>query len=199
MLIEITRPYGGQEGRRVKPGTRFWVTGVSRSSPPEGVRTMERVRFGQLQRMGLADQVQDGAGRAAPGARPRPTPADPEPRSRELPPRRTKVEPDSNAPNPRREAQARTPAKEAAEGEEGPTRPRRGGRAGADPQSSSSEVVRQSGSVTLRQRGTRRDRTSGGSPSTTPSSASAGQTSSTPATSAGGASTTEPGDSAAFA
>jgi hypothetical protein len=76
---------------------------------------------------------------------------------------------------------------------------------------SSSPEVRQSGSVTLKQRGTRRAPASAGSPSTTPASPpptpdatgssqdpAPGPTSSTPATPAGGPASGPLKDSAAF-
>jgi hypothetical protein len=48
-IAEITRTYGGMEGRRVKGGTRFAI-----GKPVEGLQTITRTRFTQLVDAGLA-------------------------------------------------------------------------------------------------------------------------------------------------
>lgn len=189
MLAEITRTYAGQEGRRIKAGTRFAV-GVT----IEGLKTISLPRFNQLKAQRLAKEV-DGTALAAPSAKPAPTPR----RGAERPPP-NKMEPPSRA-RPTQPARSRSRKRTQSEQPEEPRpldRPQAGGPDGEGTASSSSQEVRQTGSLTLRQRGTRR-RTSAGSQSTTPASLTkppaattskrgsrAGPKSSTPATPTGG-------------
>lgn len=199
MLAEVTRTYGGLEGARVKAGTRF---GVGKDYP--GLRTITLGRYKQLQGQRLVKEV-DGAGQAAPGAtanlEPQGKPDRTPRRGAEAPPP-NKKEPDSQPPaRSRVRARSRKRTQEEAPPEPRPlVRQQPGGHAGQAPASSSSPEVRQSGSVTLKQRGNRRKApTSAGSPSTTPVSlqkgpgsttssrgSRGGRTSYTPATDDGG-------------
>lgn len=203
-LIEIIRPYGGQEGRRVKPGTRFAV-----NEEIEGLRTITELRAKALLRQNLAKTL-DGKGLtldAAPAAQP----------NRNRATRRlattpaNKQEPDSKpGPSPRDAARRKT--KQPVEPREPrPLNARAGIRAGTDAPASSSPEAHPILSSTLKQRGTRRGPKSGGSPSTTPASpptspelttsgqdSSPGLTSSTDATAAGGGPSEASQDSAAF-
>lgn len=62
-IAEITRTYGGIEGRRVKQGTRFGI-----GKPVSGLQTITTARFQQLADAGLARRFDPKAG-------PAPTPA----------------------------------------------------------------------------------------------------------------------------
>lgn len=193
MLVEVKRAYGGAEGKRVRAGDRFWVLRPGGKKAPEGLQQITQARYQQLLQQRLVAPAEAGAKVEEP-SRPRP-----EPRTRRpaAPVPGAKVEPDSTAPRAPRPRQA-AKAKDPAEKPKSP-RPARGGQTGEGAQSSSSPAAPQTGGSTLRQRGTRRGQTSGGSSSTTPSGSAPGQTSSTPATPNGGASTqTPPDDSAAF-
>ncbi len=195
MLAKIIRTYGGQEGRRVKAGTVFSV-----GEQAQGLPVISLARFRQLQQQRLAEEYLAEGQVAAPGAKP----AQP-PRTRPAPAVPNKMEPDGKpgATNP---AADPSPARRRARNKtqnEAPKEPRPlgrrpdGGQRGEEQPASSSPADHQVGSVTLRQRGTRRG--SAGSQSTTPGSSSPGPTSSTPATGPGGAATTPPApDSAAF-
>lgn len=203
-LIEVTRPYGGQEGRRIKPGTRFSV-----DEPIEGLVTVTTARAKALLRQNLAKTLDAESLTldAAPAAEPnrnraaRRLAADPA----------NKMEPDSKpGPSDRAKARRKTPQPKEPR-EPRPLNDRAGSRAGTDAPASSSQAGPAIVSSTLKQRGTRRAPKSGGSPSTTPGSqptspesttssqdSSPGQTSSTAATAAGGAPSEESQDSAAF-
>lgn len=192
MLVEVKRAYGGAEGKRVRVGDRFWVLRPGGKKAPEGVQQITQARYQQLLQQRLVGPAEAGAKVEEP-SRPRP-----EPRTRRpaAPVPGAKVEPDSTAPRAPRPRQA-AKAKDA-EKPKSP-RPPRGGQTGEGAPSSSSPAAPQTGGSTLKQRGTRRGQTSGGSSSTTPSGSAPGQTSSTPATPNGGGSTqTPPDDSAAF-
>lgn len=199
MLVKVTRPYGGAEGRRVKPGAIFSV-GEDR----EGYRTITPARWQQLKQMNLAQETEPGTDApAAPGANPR---------NRQAPTPANRKEPDSQTP-PARDAtrtRARRRGQEDSPQEPRPLSRRRGSPAGTQEQPASlSPADRQVGSVTLKQRGTRR--ASGGSPSTTPASpppspsattsppaSVPGPTSSTPATPDGGTGSAPSTDLGAF-
>lgn len=196
MLVEVTRAYGGQEGKRVRRGDRFWVVKPgSKAKAPEGVTVIAYTRYQQLRQQRLVADVDPGA-KVEPASRPAT-----EPRTRRLPAAPVpgaKVEPDGapRAPRPRQAARAKEPKPEV---ERKPASPR-GGQAsgGKAPTSSSSQAAPQTGGSTLRQRGTRRGQVAAGSPSTTPGDSSPGPTSSTPPTPNGGDNTQTPDDSTAF-
>lgn len=200
MLVKVIRPYGGQEGRRVKPGTLFSVDAAL-----DGFQTITTARWNQLRQMGLATAATPGDETpAAPNAR----------RTRQAPDPANKVEPDSKPPRlprqPSQRAGARKRSQEDTPKEPRPLARRPGSPAGRqEPAASSSPEDRQAGSVTLKQRGTRRG--SGGSPSITPGSppptpdantsspdSAPGLTSSMPATPSGGPASDPSENSAAF-
>lgn len=200
MLVKVTRPYGGAEGRRVKPGVIFSV-GQKR----KGFITITQARWQQLKQMNLAEETKPGTqAPAAPGARPR---------NRQAPTPVNRKEPDSQTPAPQQATTTRTRTRRRAQ-EDAPTPPRpllrRGSQNGTQEQPASlSPADRQAGSVTLKQRGTRRG--SAGSPLTTPDSppTSQGETTSTqdsvpgptssmPVTADGGPGSAPSKDSAAF-
>lgn len=191
MLIEVKRAYGGAEGKRVRVGTRFWVRYPGKKAAPEGVLEISPARYQQLSQQRLVAPLEPGA-KVEEQSRPRP-----EPRTRRpaAPVPGAKVEPDSpRAPGPRTAAKSAEP------------KPKRtlpapsGSPTGQAGRSSSSPAAPQTGTSTLKQRGTRRGQRSDGSPSTTPSASAPGPTPSTAPTPDGGG-TTPPGssDSAAFA
>lgn len=191
MLIEVKRPYGGAEGKRVRVGARFWVRYPGKKAAPDGVLEITPARYQQLSQQRLVAAVDPDAKVQEP-SRPRP-----EPRTRRpaAPVPGAKVEPDSP-----RGPGARTAAKSAE------PKPKRilpvpsGSPTGPGARPSSSPAGPQTGGSTLRQRGTRRGETSGGSPSTTPSDSAPGPTPSTAPTPGGGDTTSGgSGDSAAFA
>lgn len=191
MLAKIKRTYSGQEGRRVKAGTIFAV-----DKAEGGLPVMSLQRFRQLQQVGLAETVE--AQGDDPQGKPAPKPGNKmEPDSRPQPGQRQRRAPPLTPSPARADARRR-------QQEDSPKPPRRlrpaGGQSGTqEPPPSSSPEVRQAGSVTIKQRGTRRAQARGGSPSTTPSGSSPGQTSSTPATPPGGVTISkQPEDSAAF-
>lgn len=193
-VVEVTRTYGGLEGRRVKAGTRFAV-----NCTVDGMKTITKPRADQLRGQRLVRDLDVTSAAAAPGAKPAPQPRRGAERS---PP--NKSEPDSKPrPNPRRTSRKRTQTDEPGEPRPLARGRQAGGPDGTADAASSSREDRQAGSVTFKQRGTRRQG-SGGSPSTTPVSLSKphatgtsspasrrGQTSSTPVTPPGGAPSTE--------
>lgn len=188
MLKVVRRPYGGQEGKRLRPGDLFWVQTGSKKPPKDEkiVAVINLARARQLEQQKLIADY-DPKAKVEPPSRP----AQPSPRRVPAAPA-SKVEPDSQ---PRKESKARVPKAIPPKG----SRPG-GETAGQGQPSSSSPAVPQTGSSTLKQRGTRRKgSTSTGSPSTTPGGSSPGQTSSTDATPPGGDNTPGSADSAAFA
>lgn len=195
MLVTVTRAYGGAEGKRIKVGQQFWVRKPGTKAGPKGVAEISYTRFQQLKAHKLAIES-DAPGAPRPVKAPPPKPS----RNRELAPTRqprAKVEPDSKpaaTPDPRSSTRENVP-------KENPPRPRaKAGQTIEDPSSSSSPRAPQTGSSTLKQRGTRRRGSeSAGSPSTTESSSSPGPMSSTPATGDGGGTPGDSTDSAAFA
>lgn len=188
MLIEIKRAYGGLEGKRIRVGDRFWVLAPGGKPAPEGIRTMELQRFNQLKQQRLADKVQPGSSPA------RPTKERQAPRRQPAPEPRAKVQPDSNGSKAGVSERLASKKKEPAPR----SSPLGGPKAGEAVTSSSSQAAPQTGTSTLKQRGTRRGQAPAGSPSTTPTDSSPGQTSSTPATPNGGDTTTASPDSPAF-
>lgn len=195
MLIEIKKAYGGQEGKRVRVGDRFWVDKPGGKKCPDGLRSMTLTRFRQLEQQKIAAPV----AAAVPGAKVEPASKPARPHREPTPARSpaapgAKVEPDSGSRPGATERQT-SKAKEPA-----PQSPRNGGpKAGKGATSSSSQADPQTGASTLKQRGTRRGQVSAGSPSTTPTDSSPGPTSSTPATPDGGDTTTDAEISEAFA
>ena len=195
MLVEVVRPYSGLEGKRVKPGTRF---SVDKERP--GLQMITIHRANALKRNHLIKEI------AIEGETPMELEA-PRPAKNQNRPRRpvAKVEEDS-APGPSRERDAqrrRTSSKAPRRQDPEPAAPRKlsgpaGSLTGQDALSSASPAARPITSSTLRQRGTRRDKASGGSQSTTHSDSSPGPKSSTPATTPGGEPSPESPDSAAF-
>lgn len=187
MLKRVRRPYGGQEGKRLRPGDLFWVQHGSKKPPKDVVivATINLARSRQLEAQKLIEDY-DPKAKVEPPSRP----AQPSPRRVPAAPA-SKVEPDSK---PRVESKQRVPKVTP------PKKSRPGGREdGTDARSSSSPAALPTGSSTLKQRGTRRSGSaSAGSPSTTPGGSSPGQTSSTGATPPGGGNTPASGDSAAF-
>lgn len=189
MLVKVLRTYGGQEARRVKAGTIFAVDEVL-----PGFVTITATRARQLKTQRLIEEIRgtlppapEGQEAATPRRRPSALPG-------------AKVEPDS-APRPAPSSPARRHARARAKQEDAPAAPRplaHGGQTGEDSTSSSSPADRQVGSVTIKQRGTRRaPRVAAGSESITPASTSSpGRTSSMPAISVGGNSTAAPAGSA---
>lgn len=195
MLVTVARAYGGAEGKRIKVGQQFWAKKPGAKAGPKGIPEITYQRFQQLNAARIVVPA-DSAGAPQPLKASPPKPS----RNREnAPPRlpRAKVEPDSSpaaTPDPRASTRASVP-------KDLPPRPRaRAGQIIAEPSSSSSPPAPQTGSSTLKQRGTRR-RGAGsvGSPSTTESSSSPGPMSSTPATGDGGGTSGDSTDSAAFA
>lgn len=195
MLIEVTRPYGGAEGKRVKPGTRFWVKQPGKIGKPAGLLEIAPTRYQQLKSMKLVKPL--GPVAEAPPA-PQAKPAK-EPRSKPAPQPRNKVEPDSrppapSAPGPRAAAKSQSP-KDPID----PAKRPGGSPAGKAEPSSSSLAGRPTKPSTLKQRGVRRsDSRSAGSLSTTPGDSAPGPSSSTPATPDGGGTTPASPDSTAF-
>lgn len=190
MLVAITRAYGGQEGKRIRVGERFWVAKPGSGKKPKGMREMTLQRFNQLKQQRLAVEATDAAAPAA--APPKPGRATP-PRRPASPVPGAKVEPDSRPPGERREAHRRVPPPPP------PINTRPGGsQTGEGGSSSSSQAAPQTGPSTLQLRGNRRGQRRAGSPSTTPTDSVPGPKSSTPATPNGGDTTTESGDGAAF-
>lgn len=196
MLARIDRTYGGQEGHRVKAGTVF---GVGKNYP--GLITISQARYSQLKQQRLAHEITAEELEANPPPAPkgeRMAPGVHRPVSKPAPDPANKVEPDSKPPQ---RAPASPPARTAVRRRrqnETPPDPRplerqNGGRPGRTPSASSSQEVRQAGSVTLKQRGTRGRRVaapSDGSASTTPIDSPPGRTSRTGATVRGGGATT---------
>lgn len=199
MLIEVKRPYGGAEGKRVKPGTRFWVALPGKGKKPQrDLREITMGRYQQLKGMRLAEPVDPRlAAVAAPMDK-----RDRQPQRGTAPTPANKVMPDSQpkappAPGGRAASKAQSPKTAASKA----ARPG-GGQPGAeDGLQSSSLGGRPTKPSTLKQRGVRRGDRSDGSPSTTPGDSSPGLTASTPATPAGGVSTDliSGDDSTAFA
>lgn len=195
MLVTVTRAYGGAEGKRIKVGQQFWAKKPGAKAGPKGMIEISYMRFQQLKANRIAIEA-DAPGAPKPIKAPPPKPS----RNRELAPTRqprAKVEPDSKpaaTPDPRSSTRASVP-------KENPPRPRaKAGQIIEETSSSSSLPGHQTGSSTLKQRGTRRRGSeSGGSPSTTESSSSPGPMSSTPVTGDGGGTTGDSTDSAAFA
>jgi hypothetical protein len=195
MLVQVDRPYGGAEGKRVRVGQRFWVKSPGAGKKPQAdLREISHPRYVQLKSMKLVSPV--AAGDTGPGARSK---VEREPRNRVAPDPRAKVLPDSAPPkapgaDPKKASKAAAPKSKAAPG----SRP--GGRStGETGQPSSSQAGRPTKPSTLKQRGVRRgDRAPGGSPSTTPTASPPGASPSTPATPVGGATTAGSEDSTAF-
>lgn len=189
MLVEVRRAYGGQEGKRLRPGDKFWVVqpgGKAKPSEPV-VAVISLTRFKQLEQQRL---VAKPNGEPDAKVEPASRPAQPAPRRVRAAPG-AKVEPDSK---PRTDSKAKEPRPAVA------AKSRPGGQKdGTGRPSSSSPAAHQTGASTLKQRGTRRgDKPSAGSSSTTHGNSSPGPTSSTPATLDGGGTTPASGDSAAF-
>lgn len=195
MLVTVARAYGGAEGKRIKVGQQFWAKKPGTKDGPKGVPVITYQRFQQLNAQGiLVPADAKGAPKPIKAAAPKPS------RNRENAPTReprAKVEPDSKpaaTPDPRASTRENVP-------KDLPQRPRaKAGQTIAETSSSSSPLAPQTGSSTLKQRGTRRKGSgSAGSPSTTESSSSPGPMSSTPVTGDGGDTSGDSTDSAAFA
>jgi hypothetical protein len=167
-IAEVTRTYGGLEGRRIKAGHRFAV-----GKAIDGLDQISRSRFQQLKDAGLAREW-DPSGTAPAPRQPAPGVA-----------RQTVVHKPLN--------QSRTAAKAAAKNSARPAEPRPltnpalGGPASAVKLALSSPEVRASVESNLALRGRRK---SPASPSTTPTKSVPGPESSTLATGPGGATTT---------
>lgn len=167
IVVEVTRSYSGQEGFRVKAGTRFAVEkGIN------GLRVIDQGRYMQLLRSGLVRPYK--AGDSTPLAR-APTP---------------KYEGQVKSPQVMQPAKTQVRTAEKRRQEAKPSEPRPlenpgGGKTGADASASSSPAVQASTKSTSKSRGTRRSRPS---QSTTPTKNADGQKPSTPATQVGGVS-----------
>jgi len=197
MLIQILRTYGGQEGVRVRAGTRFWVAQPGSGKKPADVREMKPARFRQLETQGLAGKVVAGVGKPQPAPKAK---VEQPARDKRAPAPRAKVEPDSTTPAP---ADPRAPFRAQSPKDPRPASSRPTGRAGERAAAlSSSQAALPTGGSTLKQRGVRRgDKKPAGSSSTTPSDSSPTPTSSMAPTPHGGDTPQNPGseDSAAFA
>lgn len=200
MLIEVVRPYGGAEGKRVKIGRRFWVQTPKTKAPP-GVQEITQTRYAALKNMRLVVPV-TAASAPAPKAKPDRAPGSkpaPAPRAAPAPAPLSKVEPDSKPP-----AAPAPGARSAAKAQVQKTKASAASRPGGQPsaeggQQSSSQAGRPTKPSTLKQRGVRRgDSPPSGLPSTTPGDSPPGQPSSTDATPAGGGTTAAVPDSTAF-
>ncbi len=173
-IAEITRTYGGLEGRRVKAGTRMAV-----EKPVAGLQVITLGRYKQLVSAGLA--------RPWTGS---PTPA-PAPRPAYAPQGQTVKQPIQTAARSVKQAQKKAAARK---NPGAPLEPRplvnpAGGQTGASESASLSPEDQASKKATLGLRGTRASRRS---QSITPTASSPGPTPSTPATGPGGASTKAP-------
>ncbi len=163
-IAEITRTYGGLEGRRVKAGTRFSI-----GKATQGLPVITQARFTQLRDAGLAREWANGAG--APVRQPGPVA------------RQTVIQKPLN--------ESRTARKARMKNAGAPTEPRplvnpaHGGPTSGVKLASSSPEVQASveSNLALPLRGRRK---SASSRSTTPGKSSPGPESSTPATAAGG-------------
>lgn len=163
-IAEITRTYGGLEGRRVKAGTRFAI-----GKATGGLEAITQARFTQLRDAGLA-RVFEGDAAAAP--------RQPGPVARQ-----TVIQRPMN--------RSRTAAKAAAKNAGAPAEPRplvnpaHGGQTSAVKLGSSSPEVQASveSNMALPLRGRRKSQSS---PSTTRGKSAPGPESSTPATAPGG-------------
>lgn len=174
-IAEITRTYGGLEGRRVKAGTRFAI-----GKPAGGLEAITQARFTQLRDAGLARKFEGDDGPAA---------RQPGPVARQ-----TVVQRPLN--------RSRTAAKAAAKNAGRPPEPRplvnpaHGGQTSAVKLASSSPEVQASveSNLALPLRGRRKPSSS---PSTTRGKSAPGPESSTPATGPGGVTITDARDSKA--
>lgn len=174
-IAEITRTYGGMEGRRIKAGTRLAI-----DKEIEGLQVISLGRYRQL--------VQAGLARPWTGS---PIPPSAAPRPAYAAAGQTVKQPIQTASRSVKQAQAKAAKRKNAEA---PPEPRplvntAGGQTGPSASSSLSPEDQASKKASLGLRGTR---TSKRSPSTTPSASSPGPAPSTPATAPGGASTKAP-------
>lgn len=178
IICEITKTYGGVEGRRVKAGTRFAV-----GQAAGGLMVITPARFGQLKDVGLGREWDPKTQAAAP----RVDYVGPKAGQVVQQPKKTQSR---TAAKQRRQVQADAP------GEPRPLARQAGGLSmgGAERPASSSPAAPASNSSSSASpmRGSRR---SAGASSTTPSSSAPGPTSSTAVTGHGGARTTAPKDS----
>jgi len=176
-IAEVTRPYSGQEGFRVKAGTRLAV-----GKPVDGLKVITEDRYNQLLKSGLA----------------RPFGAQNGPLSQTPPPRyEGQIKPMALKPpaNPQGVGQgaAKRRQQEAKPAEPRPLENPAGGETGAGVSASSSPADPASTKSTSKLRGARRSRSS---QSTTRTKNAGGQKPSTPATADGGASTKDAKNSA---
>lgn len=167
MIVTVVRPYGGQEGKRCRVGTQFWVVKPGgKAKGPEGILPITYDRFRDLKAKGLVtDQETTAAQPVAKVVTPRKAPGSQAGKGQKDPTQRQKSERRHKDQN--------------------------GGRTGKGAESSSSPAAQaQPGSGgLLGHRKKRGQRASDGSPSTTPSASVPGQTANTQQTGDGGGTT----------
>lgn len=168
MIVTVLRPYGGQEGKRIRVGTRFWVTKPGTpGKPPEGVTIISYDRFQALSQKGMVTKDEtDIKTTGAKVVQPRKAPA-----------------------VTARTAKAKTDRQKSEQKHKG----QNGGRTGKGAGQSSSQAAPVPGPSTglLGRRQKRGQRGSDGLQSTTPTASAPGQTANTQQTGDGGG-TTDP-------
>lgn len=166
MIVTVIRPYGGLEGKRIRVGTKFWVTKPgTKGKPPKGMVIISYDRFRDLSQKAM---VTDKETNIKP------------PVAKVVQPRKA---PTVTAPSPK----AQTVREKSEQRHKG----QNGGRLGKAAESSSSQAAPAPGPSTglLGRRRTRGQRGSDGSQSTTPSNSAPGQTANTQQTGDGGGTT----------
>lgn len=197
MRIEIVRPYGGQEGARVRRGTLFHAPGATDAG--EGSTEISRQRCIDLLNARIAVRLDQPSIDAAPGARPSVGLRPAAPASRDLNvsrgPKKKRTAPEQPAGEkvvvprpPRRRQQAEPAPPRRIDQGSAPT----GSPTGQDASPSSLQADHPSEASTSEPLKKKRGRRSGGSPSTTAGDSPNSPTSTTPPTSDGGDNTDPP-------